>query len=145
MEVIYYYVENGYTAHGDKIPDIPIIHLAVEAGRRRARGPAVVDTGFDGGVYPNIEVVELFRGIEPDREVVLENPIHGPAWFEVYKAKTYLYGEDRFVEVGVVGVYVSKEPELLTEEVLVGREFLNKLRVVLEPDKKLLRVMTVEA
>ena len=145
MEATYYYVENGYTAHGDKIPDIPIIHLAVEVGRRRARGPEVVDTGFDEGVYHNIEVVELFRGIEPDKEVVLENPIHGSTWFEVYKAKTYLYGGGRFVEVGIVGVYVPKELELLTEEVLVDREFLNKLRVVLEPNKKLLRVRTVEA
>lgn len=31
---------------GEKIPDTPIGHLIIKVGRKRARGPAIVDMAF---------------------------------------------------------------------------------------------------
>lgn len=56
MKLKYPYANDGYTTGGEKIPDIPVVYLVVKFGKFRAHGPAIVDTGFDGGIYPNMEV-----------------------------------------------------------------------------------------
>ena len=127
----YAYVEDGMTAQGIKIPDIPIVYLVIQVGRLRARGPAIVDTGFDGGIYPNFEIVRLFEGMKPLRVVEFENPIYGRSEFEVYEADAYLYHEGTYISIGKVNVYIPTEPELLTGEVLIGREVLNRWRLAL--------------
>ncbi len=62
MRLSYPYTDDGFTMHGEKIPDIPIVYLRLKVGRFRASGPAIVDMGFDGGVYPNMEIIKMFRG-----------------------------------------------------------------------------------
>jgi hypothetical protein len=44
VRVSYYFAEDGYTEAGKKIPGIPLVHLIVKVGRKRARGPPTVDT-----------------------------------------------------------------------------------------------------
>jgi hypothetical protein len=138
MRVSYYYAEDGYTETGEKIPDIPIVHLIVKVGRRRAHGPAIIDTGFDGGIYPNIEIVKLFEGIEPMAKVHFENPLYGLSEFEVYMAEASLYHGGKQIEIGKVKVYIPTEPELLTDEVLIGREILNSKTklIIMDMQKK---------
>jgi hypothetical protein len=126
VRISYYFAEDGYTELGEKIPDIPIVHLIIKVGRKRARGPAIVDTGFDGGIYPNMEVVKMFKGLKPLTKVFLENPIYGLSEFEVYTAEAFLYQGGNLTSLGDVKVYIPTEPELLTGEVLIGREILNR-------------------
>ncbi len=59
-EITYHYMKDRFTLHGDRKPDIPVVHLALEIEEFRARGLAMLDTGFDAGIYPNIEIVKLF-------------------------------------------------------------------------------------
>ncbi|MCD6408992.1 MAG: hypothetical protein J7L98_01440 [Candidatus Verstraetearchaeota archaeon] len=131
MILRYCYAEDGYTHHGDKIPDVPVVHLALRVGRYLARGLAIVDTGFDGGVYPNMDVVKLFRGVKPVKVVEFEHPAYGICEFEVYQAEVFLYHGGVYTELGLGNVYIPVEPELISEEVLVGREILNKLELTL--------------
>ncbi|MEM3982427.1 MAG: hypothetical protein QXM71_06910 [Thermofilum sp.] len=125
MRISYLYAEDGYTDRGEKIPDVPVVYLAVRVGRRRARGPAIIDTGFDGGIYANLEIARMFEGVEPVDRVLFENPLYGASEFEVYVAEASLYHGASRVDLGKVRVYIPTEPELLTGEVLVGREILN--------------------
>ena len=125
MSLSYSYADDGFTMHGEKIPDIPIVYLRLQVGRFRASGPAIVDTGFDGGVYPNMEIIKMFRGLEPKARVVFENPLFGASDFEVYTARAWLKNGRMEFDLGDVRVYVPTEPELVTEEVLIGREIIN--------------------
>ncbi|MEM4444124.1 MAG: hypothetical protein QXJ21_02040 [Thermofilum sp.] len=125
MRISYLYAEDGYTDRGERIPDVPVVYLAVRVGRRRARGPAIIDTGFDGGIYANLEIARMFEGVEPADRVLFENPLYGASEFEVYVAEASLYHGASHVNLGEVRVYIPTEPELLTGEVLVGREILN--------------------
>jgi len=130
----YAYEPDGLDEEGIKIPDIPVIYLVLQTSRGRARGPAVLDTGFDGGIYPNIQVVRILEGIEPLTLKRLEHPIYGYVECEVYKAKAFL-STPNFSEttsIGEVKIYVPTEPEYLSDEVLVGREILNNLKIELD-------------
>lgn len=128
MKLNYPYMSNGYTAHGERIPDIPIAYLMIKAGRFRAHGPAVIDTGFDGGVYPNIEIIRIFEGLEPKAKVNFENPLFGISEFEVYSAEAFLYDGIHQIALGEVRVYIPTEPELITGDVLLGREIIQRIK-----------------
>jgi hypothetical protein len=136
MRVGYNYADDGYTELGEKIPAIPIVHLVVRNGRRRAHGPAIVDTGFDGGIYPNMEIVKMFEGVEPTAKMTFENPLYGASEFEVYVAEASLYHGGKQIDLGRVRIYIPTEPELLTGEVLVGREVLNNKTRMLTMDMR---------
>jgi hypothetical protein len=57
--------------------------------------------------------------------------LYGASEFEVYVAEAFLYHGGRQIGLGRVRVYIPTEPELLTSEVLVGREVLNhKMRLL---------------
>lgn len=139
MKVSYSFAEAGYTTHGDRIPDVPIVNLALRVDKYRARGPAVVDTGFDGGVYPNIEIIKLFGDKEPLIIVEFENPLYGRSEFEVYTAQAFLLYGKKYYSIGDVKVYIPTEAEHLTGEVLIGREIINQFKALLmEPQTKTL-------
>jgi|YelNatPaOPRAMG01_1025707.scaffolds.fasta_scaffold16820_3 hypothetical protein len=125
MTVSYPYVDDGYSMAGEKIPDIPIIYLILRVGRFRASGPAIIDTGFDGGVYPNMEIIKMFEGLKPKATVLFENPIFGASEFEVYSAEAWVKNGAGEISLGGVKVYIPTEPELVTGEVLIGREVIN--------------------
>jgi hypothetical protein len=140
MKLTYDFQEDGHTTQGTKIPDIPIVNLAIRTGKYRARGPAIVDTGFDGGVYPNMEIIRMFRGSKPVSTVEFESPLyHGRAEFEVYTAEVSFYHDGGYVKLGDEKIYIPKEPELIYSEVLIGREILNQLKeVLLKPETRTL-------
>jgi len=125
VRISYYFAEDGYTELGEKIPDIPLVHLIIKVGGKRAHGSAIIDTGFDGGIYPKMEVVKMFEGLKSVTKVFLENPIYGLSEFEVYTAEAFLYRGESLTSPRDVKVYIPTEPELLTGEVLIGREILN--------------------
>ena len=130
----YKYYEDGYDENGEKIPDIPILYIKVETDRGRATGPAIIDTGFDGGIYPNIPIIRIFRGLKPVKIKRLENPLYGPISCEVYRAKTSIIKikSKELVDIGYVNVYIPTEPDFISDEVLVGREVLNKIKICLD-------------
>lgn len=141
MRVTYSFVEGGYTTHGDRIPDVPVINLALKVDKHRARGPAIVDTGFDGGVYPNIEVIKLFGDKEPLLIVDFENPLYGRSEFEVFIAQAFLQHGKKYYTLGDVKIYIPTETEYITSEVLIGREIINQFKTLLmEPQIKTLSI-----
>jgi len=129
----YVYEQDGFDEEGLRIPDIPVIYLILETRRGRARGPAILDTGFDGGIYPNIHVVRILRGLTPIAVKRLDHPLYGYVECEVYKAKIFLTTPNftERVSLGEARIYTPTEPEYLSEDVLVGREVLNKLKIEL--------------
>nr|MDO8045583.1 hypothetical protein [Candidatus Baldrarchaeota archaeon] len=141
QEIIYHYMGDGFLPDGTKIPDIPVVYLVLEVGEFRARGPAILDTGFDGGVYPNIDIVKLFEGTKPIKTVEFENPLFQRSEFEVYVAKAYLYYRGEYVSIGDVNVYIPVEPELLSEEVIIGREVINQWKITLDSKAKVLHIL----
>lgn len=129
----YRYYEDGFDEDGEKIPNIPILYLSIETDRGRARGPAIVDTGFDGGIYPNIPIIRIFRDLKPIKIKRLENPLYGPIACEVFRAKANIVEikSNASINIGYVNVYIPKEPDFISDEVLVGREILNKIKLYL--------------
>jgi hypothetical protein len=141
VKVTYSFAEGGYTTQGDRIPDLPTVNLALKVHRHRARGPAILDTGFDGGVYPNIEITKLFKDTEPLLVVEFENPLYGRSEFEVFTAQAFLQHGMKYFSIGDVKVYVPTEAEHLTGEVLIGREIINQFKsLLLEPQTKTLNI-----
>lgn len=129
----YRYEPNGLDEDGEKIPDIPVIYLVLETERGRAKGPAILDTGFDGGIYPNIQIVQILEGLKPVKTKRIENPLYEPVVCEIFKAKASLTHpkQNHNIPLGEVNVYVPTEPEYLSDEVLIGREVINKLKIKL--------------
>jgi len=129
----YKYEINGLDEDGEKIPDIPVVYLVLETKRGRAKGPAILDTGFDGGIYSNIQIVRILEGLKPVKTKRIENPLYEPVICEIFKVKASLTHPklNRNIPLGEVNVYVPVEPEYLSDEVLVGREIINKLELKL--------------
>ena len=73
------YAPDGYSATARKLQDVPVVRLLLRRTDQRllARGPAVIDTGVDGGVYPSLEAVRLLEGLRPKFEEPLYHPLYG--------------------------------------------------------------------
>lgn len=130
----YRYDLDGLDEDGERIPDIPVIYIALETVKGRAKGPAIVDTGFDGGVYPNTEILRILRDIPPLKVKRVEHHLYGYIKCEIYRVKAYI-GDPVFrnmAELGFVNVYTPMEPEHISDEVLLGREVLNSLKLSLD-------------
>ncbi len=127
------YAPDGLTSTGRRLPDLPIVSLLLRRTDRhlQASGLAVIDTGFDGGVYPSAEVVRLLEGMRAKFVEPLFHPLYGRIESEVFELDAYLVGEET-MSLGPVYVYTPTEPEFLNDESLVGREILNKHRIVLD-------------
>ncbi len=93
----------------------------------------MIDTGFDGGVYPSLDAVKLLDGLRPKLMEPLFHPLYGKIDSEVYELDAYLVTEgDRMIGLGAVYVYTPTDPEYLSDESLIGREILNKRRILLD-------------
>ena len=127
------YVRDGVDSEGEYIPDIPVIYIYIEGPRGRAWGPAVVDTGFDGGIYPNIEIIKILRGSKPDKVKLIESPLAEPVTCEIYTVKMGLIEANtrKISQLREAKVYVPTEPEYISDEVLIGREILNNYKIIL--------------
>ncbi len=129
------YAPDGYSATARKLPDIPMARLLLKRMDRRlqARGPAVIDTGFDGGVYPSLEAVRLLEGLRPKFVEPLFHPLYGKIESEAYELDAYLLlNGNEVITLGAVYVYTPTEPEYLSDESLIGREIINKHRILLD-------------
>jgi len=136
----YDYAEDGISRSGRRIPDVPVLEILLYDQRRKkgVRGPAIVDTGFDGGIYANLTVASFLEGSKPVAEEVVEAPGHSIRC-ELFKMSCRLVnGKGSGVEIGEIEVHVPTEPMDLSGDVLVGRMLLNRLQMSL--DGKRLRV-----
>lgn len=60
MNLKYKYSPNGVSYGGIKIPDIPTVRLILRQEEEiRAIGTAIIDTGFDGGIYPSLPLLRF--------------------------------------------------------------------------------------
>ena len=136
MNLKYKYSTNGISYSGIKIPDIPIVRLVLRHREKKikATGTAIVDTGFDGGIYPNISLLKFFEGFNPIRMEKLSSAFEEKVECEVYKVEASLISEENNLEINLkeVNVYIPVDPAYIGEEVLVGREVLNRLKTVLD-------------
>jgi len=141
-ELGYKYELDGLDEDGERIPDVPIVYLVLETNLATARGPAILDTGFDGGIYPNFQVVRILRGMKPVKLKRLDHPLYGPVSCEVFRVNASLTDPklEKSVYIGEVNVYTPMEPEFLSQEVLLGREVLNKLKIELNGTWTLIRL-----
>ena len=130
----YAYEANGFSATGRRVPDVPIVMIKLLRLDKplMARGPAVVDTGFDGGLYPNIKIVTFLEGLKPRFSEYLDHPYFGKVDCEVYEVQGFLIHSKVESTLGNVFIYTPMEPQYLTDEVLVGREVLNQLKIALD-------------
>ena len=135
MSLKYRYSDNGFSYSGTKIPDIPVVRLVLRRRDKRVKafGTAVIDTGFDGGIYPNIALLKFFEGLNPIRMEKLISVFGEKVDCEVYEVEASLVSEKDGFEVDLkeVNVYIPVNPAYIGGEVLVGREILNRLKVVL--------------
>lgn len=133
--VEYEYVKNGFSRSGQKIPNIPIVNLLLHIQGREVgvRGPALVDTGYDRGIYANLAIANYLADREPIAKETLEAPGH-PIECEVYAIKCRMVNDTR-VDLGKVHVHVPINPADLADEPLIGREVLNRMRMVLNGEK----------
>lgn len=142
----YAYEANGFSATGRRVPDVPIVIVKLARLDKSivARGPAVVDTGFDGGIYPNVKIALFLEGLKPSLSEYLDHPYLGRVSCEVYEVQGSLAHSKAELPLGNVYVYTPTEPQYLTEEVLVGREILNKLKIALNGYKVTVNSDSVE-
>jgi hypothetical protein len=129
----YDYVEDGISRSGRRIPDIPVVEILLydEQRKKGVRGPALVDTGFDGGVYANLTVAAFLEGSKPVAEEIVEAPGH-LIRCELFKVSCRLVGRTSSgVNVGEIEVHVPTEPMDLPGDVLIGRMLLNRLQMSL--------------
>ena len=134
-EILYPYVENGLSYKGSKIPDVPVFYLSIKREERvhELAGRAIVDTGFDGGILPNENIILYFEGIDPDDHDEIE--VFGQIVpVELYIVDAWLVREaegkptkEKLLQLRPIRVFIPTRPEFISEEVLIGREALNNI------------------
>jgi len=135
LKAKYRYAENGYDKRGKKLPDIPILWLELKyADHKVARGPALVDTGFDGGLYANEDLALFLADSSSIRREELYVVSLREVNCEVFAVEGYLISPEsweriRYLET--LDIYVPVRPEDLSYEAIVGREVLNKIPMTL--------------
>lgn len=131
----YPYKEDGILPDGSKVPDIPIVSLLiVRKGLRRGLvGDAIVDTGFDGAIYANLDLVEFLEGSRPTRSASLKAAGHSIAC-EVFDVECHIADESSkpVLPLGMVEAYVPIDPADVSEDVIVGRAIVNRVRIELD-------------
>lgn len=134
-EISYRYVEDGVSFRGSKIPDVPVFYLSIKRDERpyELAGQAMVDTGFDGGLFPNEKIIRYLEGIEPDGQNEIE--VFGQVVpVELYTVEAWLVKEangipakEKVLQLQPLRVFIPTRPEFISEEVLIGREALNNI------------------
>lgn len=135
-EISYSYSTNGLSTRGQRIPDVPIVYVLITRGDRdfSIGGPALVDTGFDGGIYPNLPIIQYLEGLKPTKIEELEGA-KGPITCEVFRISasfTKPETHEPIRAIGEINIYVPISPEALSDEAILGREILNRLEVKLD-------------
>jgi len=141
----YPYREDGILPDGSRVPDIPTVTLLIVRRdlRRGLVGESIVDTGFDAGIYANLRLVEFLEGARPSRMTSLQAAGHTVSC-EIFDVECHIVGQDSkpVLPLGEVEVFCPVDPIDLSEDVVVGRAILNRLR--LEMDGRLTRLFALD-
>lgn len=131
---IYPYKEDGILPDGSRVPNIPFLNLLIVRRdlRKGLIGESVIDTGFDAGIYANLNLVEFLEGSKPIKTASLQAAEH-TVTCEVFDAECRVVGQHyrSLLPLGRVEVYCPVDPADLSEDVIVGRAILNRLRLEL--------------
>lgn len=138
----YPYKEDGILPDGSKVPDIPLMNLMVVRRdlRKGLIGESIIDTGFDAGIYANLNLVEFLEGSRLVRKALLQAAGHSVTC-EVFAVECHVIDQHAkpLLSLGTVEAYCPVDPGDLSEDVIVGRAILNQLR--LELDGKLTKLL----
>lgn len=131
----YPYRPDGILPDGSKVPDIPALNLLLvrrDLGKALS-GDSIIDTGFDGAIYANHDVVGFLEGLQPAKEAYLWAASH-KVRCEVFDIECYVVDLEfrPVVPLGKVEVHVPVTPEDISEDVILGRIVLNRLRLELD-------------
>jgi len=140
----YRYKEDGILPDGSRLADIAIMNLTLVRRdvKKALTGEAIVDTGFDESLYANIQLVEFLEGLRPVKTATLQALGHEISC-EVFKVECYLADDDLRPTLNLreVEVYTPINIGDLSEDVIVGRAILNRLKLQLTG--KFLQVLRV--
>ena len=119
---------------GERLPDIPVVWLGVEAASKRFEGPCVVDTGFDGALYANEALALLLEGVSAARKAYLYAVGDREIECEIFPLRGYLTNREgkRMLNLGLIEIMVPTRAIDLTDEAIVGRKVLNSLTLKLD-------------
>jgi len=130
----YPYREDGILPDGSKVPDIPILTLLIVRRDLRSGlvGEAIVDTGFDAGIYANLNLAEFLEGASPRRTTSLRATGHSVSC-EIFDVECHIVDQcsKPVLPLGRVEVFCPVDPIDLSEDVIVGRAILNRLKLLL--------------
>jgi hypothetical protein len=131
----YPYEKDGILPDGSKVPDIPTINLLIVRRdlRKGIVGEPIVDTGFDAAIYANLNLVEFLEGASPVGTASLQAAGRSISCelFDVECHITDQYSKP-ILPLGMVKAYCPVDPIDLSEDVIVGRAILNRLRLELD-------------
>jgi predicted aspartyl protease len=131
----YAYKEHGILPDGSRVPDIPILTLLMVRRdiRKGLVGESIVDTGFDAGIYANLNLVEFLEGASPSKTTSLQAAGHSVSC-EIFEVECHIVDQSSkpILSLGKVGVFCPVDPTDLSDDVIVGRAILNRLRLVLD-------------
>ncbi|MEM2941281.1 MAG: hypothetical protein QW304_07030 [Thermoproteota archaeon] len=141
ISISFKYHEDGLLSNGFKLPDIPMMSLLIARHdlRKAAIVEGLVDTGFDGAIYSNFELAEFLLNLKPVVIRQMESPGHLIKG-EVFELPVFLISEeaDRRIDLGLNEIFVPLSATDLTEDIVIGRKILNKLKIFLNgPNAKL--------
>lgn len=134
----YDYVEASRTPTGQEIPKIPVLWLRIRSKHKSAITPAIIDTGFDGGIYSDDRLPLVFEGESSIGMETLYSLGHSVVC-QVFEAETSLIEErsrKEALKIGNVHVYIPMRINDLAESIIVGRGVLNTMDLLLSHVKK---------
>lgn len=135
ISAAYPYKKDGLLADGTRIPDIPVVSLLLVRRdlQRGLAGESIVDTGFDGTLYANLDLVEFLEGLRPKRTISYRAARH-EIRCEVFEVECYLTDQMSrpILPLGAVEVSAPLHPDDLSEDVILGRVVMNRLRLELD-------------
>ena len=130
----YPYRDDGVLPDGSRVPDIPILTLLIVRRdlRKGLIGEAIVDTGFDAGIYANLNLAEFLEGASPRTTTSLRAAGHTVSC-EIFDVECHIVDQYSMpvLSLGRVAVFCPVDPIDLTEDVIMGRAILNRLKLEL--------------
>ena len=103
----------------------------------------MVDTGFDGGIYPNEYLYDYLSKLElkSDKEEKLMD-VTGEINCKILYVRAEIFdpNSDLRYNLGRVKIYLPEGREYISENVIVGREIINNLDIRLNGKDRTLRI-----
>jgi hypothetical protein len=114
----YPYKEDGILPDGSKVPDIPVMNfLIVTRDRQKGLlGESIVDTGFDTGIYANLNLGEFLEGAAARKTASLQ-ATGRDVICEVFDVECYIMDQDSkpVLRLGRVDAYCPIDPQAIEQ------------------------------